>query len=59
MHIEQICLHKWTEKINNSGIQIRVHTGNIFLIYQLKQCCGYSKEPSQLRPFFEHPKQIY
>ena len=42
------------------GLKLRVRTQkNIFLISQPKQCCVYSKEPSQWDGSFEHPKHKF
>ena len=36
MHIEQKCLHKWTERIKNSDVQIRARTGKYFSYFSSK-----------------------
>ena len=43
-----------------SGLSKRECNGKlIFLFLNLKICCGYSKEPSELDGSFEHPKQMF
>ena len=40
-----------------SGLQIRVCIGKLFSVFLTQNiCCGYSKEPSQLRRLFWAPK---
>ena len=43
-----------------TGLQIRVRTGILFLLYVNQNiCCGYSKEPSQWEGSFEHTKHMF